>query len=386
MIGRLAAVAAALIAAACTATPPAMAPTPGPTHEPGALNVTVILDLSGSRAPNGGPQRDALQLWLDQQGSRSPRVRLRVVDVAGSTARAILELKRAATEERADAVIVGVPIEYDATFARLVELAGLPVLLTLPVAEPATMPGGRWIFALAPTPALLAKLAVDDAAARGVLAPALIVSDESPPAVSERIAVQAELTGRGATAPLMKVTSAEAAQRLAGPLAAARGVFFAGAMPSYVVAARSAATSARAPRLYFSYLAEIAQLGELRDAATLAVWPGTRALAAPAVPSRTTFVQSFTDRHGPPGTHAAVAYDALSLLAAAADRGVDAETLRARLEVNALVGAATTYTFSGSRHAGFAVADLALLRYTGPRSAPSLAPDPRLERQPALTP
>jgi ABC-type branched-subunit amino acid transport system substrate-binding protein len=157
-------------------------------------------------------------------------------------------------------------------------------------------------------------------------------------------------------------------------------------MPSYVVAARSAATSARAPRLYFSYLAEIAQLGELRDAATLAVWPGTRVLAAPAVPSRTTFVQSFTDRHGPPGTHAAVAYDALSLLAAAADRGVDAETLRARLEVNALVGAATTYTFSGSRHAGFAVADLALLRYTGPRSAPSLAPDPRLERQPALTP
>ena len=179
MSARLAAVALALGLAACTAGPAPITATPAPTHEAGALNVTALLDLSGDRTPNGGSQRDALQLWLDQQGTRTPQVRVRFVDVAGSEARTILELKRAATEGRADAVIVGVPVDYDAAFARIVELAGLPVLFTLPIPDPATLAGGRWAFALAPTPAQLAKAAIDDATRRGVLVPSLIVSDES---------------------------------------------------------------------------------------------------------------------------------------------------------------------------------------------------------------
>src|SRR5207302_20185 len=81
---------------------------------------------------------------------------------------ALVERRRAAVEERADGIIVGASAEYDAAFASAVQLARLPVLFTLPVAEPAVAGGGS-AFALAPTPADLAKAALDDAAARTVL-------------------------------------------------------------------------------------------------------------------------------------------------------------------------------------------------------------------------
>ena len=389
MSARLAAVALALGLAACTAGPAPITATPAPTHEAGALNVTALLDLSGDRTPNGGSQRDALQLWLDQQGTRTPQVRVRFIDVAGSEARTILELKRAATEGRADAVIVGVPVDYDAAFARIVELAGLPVLFTLPIPDPATLAGGRWAFALAPTPAQLAKAAVDDATRRGVLVPSLIVSDESGPAVAERVALQAELAKRGLGVPLAKVTAADVAPRLAGPLMAARSVFFAGAVPAYAAAARPAIGSPSGPLLYFSYLVEPAALGELREAAALATWPGSRRTLAPppdAPPARAAFVRGYADRYGPPGTHAAVAYDAVSMLSGFAGTGVDAAVIRNTLEAAPFAGVATTFTFAPVRHAGFATGDLVYLRWTAERSFPMLAPDPRVEHQPGFTP
>src|SRR2546430_14610718 len=85
-------VALALLLAACRASPPVVAPTPAPTHELGALSVTALLDLSGARAPSGATQRDALQLWLAQPGSRPPPGRLRVVDRTGRAAPAVLGL------------------------------------------------------------------------------------------------------------------------------------------------------------------------------------------------------------------------------------------------------------------------------------------------------
>src|SRR5690348_18468731 len=85
-----------VVVGACTAANPSATPTPAPTRDPNALNVTALLDLSGSRAPNGAPQRDALQLWVDQHASAAPRVKLKIVDVAGSPAKTALELRRAA--------------------------------------------------------------------------------------------------------------------------------------------------------------------------------------------------------------------------------------------------------------------------------------------------
>src|SRR5438874_7014358 len=90
--------AAVLLLAACTATPPSAGSPPPPTREPGTYAVTALLDLSGSRGPRGDAQRSAMQQWASggdaQRGT--PHLKLRIVDVAGSDARLLLELKRAA--------------------------------------------------------------------------------------------------------------------------------------------------------------------------------------------------------------------------------------------------------------------------------------------------
>jgi ABC-type branched-subunit amino acid transport system substrate-binding protein len=365
-------VALALAISACTAPGPSITPTPAPTREPGALNVTALLDLSASRGPNGAPQRDALQLWADQHATSSPRVRLKIVDVAGSPAKTVLELRRAAVDDRADAIVVGVPVDYDDAFADAVQLASVPVLFTLPVPDPATSDGG-WAFALAPTPAQLARATIDDAARRDSLVVSVVVSDESRVAVTERVALVAELTRRGVTPNVLTVTPADAAQRVRRFYPVAQiTFFFAGQPKPYLEAARTAPTGAS---LYLSYLCDPGEAADLRDAATLASWPGSRWIAAPSTtpsPVRAAFVEAFTDRAGPPTTHAASAYDALGLLAAAASGGVEPARLRDRLQAAPFAGVATTYSFSASRRAGFALDDLVFLRYAGARAAPAV--------------
>src|SRR5258708_29740995 len=84
-----------LTIASCTATPPVVvAPTPSPTREPGTIAVTALLDLSGSRGPKGDAQRGAMQQFVDAQRG-SPRVKLHVVDVAGSEPQLPLQLNPA---------------------------------------------------------------------------------------------------------------------------------------------------------------------------------------------------------------------------------------------------------------------------------------------------
>jgi ABC-type branched-subunit amino acid transport system substrate-binding protein len=360
----------AVVLSACTAASPSTTASPVPTREPGALNVSVLLDLSGPRAPSGGPQRDAMQLWVDRQPTgASPRVRLKIVDLAGSPSKMILELRKAAVEDRADAIVIGAVVDYDETFASAVQLAGVPVLFTLPVPDPASGAGG-WAFALGPTPAQLARLTIEEAALHGRLSGALLVSDESTAAISERIALGAELASRGIAASVMKVTPADVA-RFRPMLALSRLIFLAGTPKPYLETARNATAGTF---LYLSYLSEPGDLGELGDAAALASWPGSRAIAASATQSaaRAAFTQSFTDRAGPPTTHAASAYDALTILALAADGGLEPTRLRDRLQAGTFAGIATTYSFSASRRAGFALEDLVFLRWRGARTPPAV--------------
>jgi ABC-type branched-subunit amino acid transport system substrate-binding protein len=367
MHGRTLAFAVAVAISACTAANPSTSPTPAPTREPGSLNVTALLDLSGSRAPSGEPQRDALQLWADQHATGSPRVRLKIVDVGGSPSKTVLELRRAAVEDRADAIVVGVPLDYDQPFAAAVQLAQVPVLFTLPITDPAV--AGGWAFALAPTPAQLARAVLDHAAARAVLTSTVVVSDESVTAISERAALVAEMSRRGVTANVIKVTASDAGQRLRAIPPLTPIVFFAGTPKSYLDGARQSATGTL---LFLSYLSDLGDIADLREAAAQATWPGSRWIAAgtSANQDRTAFAQSYADRAGAPTSPAATAYDALSLLAAAAEEGMEPVRMRDRLQTAAFTGVATTYTFSMSRRAGFAFDDLALLGYTGARTAP----------------
>jgi hypothetical protein len=360
-------IATVFLLAACAQPPPSTSPSPSATHDPATLNVTALLDLSGPRLPSGAPQRDALQLWADQHVSTVPRLRLRIVDVASVRSRAIIELRRAIVDEHADAVIVGVPVDYDEALATAVELARVPVLFTLPVPDP----GRGWGFALAPTPAQLAKAELDDAAGRIVLASTMVVSDESASAVPERAAVVADLTGRGVSPTVMKVTPADGA-KLRAALPTATVAVFAGPAKAYLDAVRGATAPTY---LYFSYLSDAADIGDLREAASLAVWPGSRWIAGASVttdPARLAFTQTVGARAGPPSTAAASAFDALGMVSASAERTVDPTAMRDGLETRSYAGIATTYSFTGARHAGFASADIVMLRYTGTRVAPAV--------------
>lgn len=378
------AVALALLLAACAAPPAELSPTPSPTHEPGTTAVTVLLDLSGARAPSGVAQRNAMQLWLDQDQARGGRQRLRVkfVDLAGSDARLLIELRRAAEEDRADAVVLGVPFAYDETFARALGIARLPVFLTLPAPEPMALPGGGWAFALAPTPGNLARAALADASRRGPLGPILLASDESPPAIAERLALARELEQRGLLAPtVVQVSAQDAAARVRAGAAFARNAFFTGPATTYVDAVRSLAAAGITPRVHLSYLIESADATALREGADLATWPGSRNVAAastaPTTADRAAFLQAYAARHGAASTLAAAAYDALALIDAAAADTPDRALLRDRIEATTFAGIATRYAFTAARHAGFDTADLAYLRWSaGPRVGFALAPEP----------
>lgn len=379
---------ATLLAAAilsCSPPAPVIQPTPAPTREPNTLSISVLLDLSGSRAPSGQPQRNAMQLWLDQAQVQSPTVKLKVkfVDVASSTARLLIALRHAVIDDRADAVIVGTPAALDDTFAQAAITSGVPIIFTLPVPEPMTTQGGHWIFSLAPTPDTIARAEVDDILARGLREPSLLLSDESPAAIADRVAITAELARRGFTPPsALVVTGNDAAAKIRGPLAVAKSIVFAGAAGPYGAAIRSIPVSANAPRVYLSYLTETGDLASLGAEGALVTWPGSRYLATISVPplgQRIEFVRTFTERSGPPSTLAATAYDALAFIegaAALAPSELDPAHLRQRLETFTFAGVVTLYSFTPIRHVGFATDDLAYLRWNAGRNAPFLASEP----------
>jgi ABC-type branched-subunit amino acid transport system substrate-binding protein len=377
----------AAIVLACSAPLVEITPTPSPTHEPGTTQVTVFLDLSGGRAPSGVAQRNAMQLWLDQAQTRGGQQRLRAkfVDLAGSDARLLVELRRAAVEDRADVIVIGAPFAYDETFARALQLARLPVLLTLPAPEPASLPGGGWVFALAPTYRDVARTVVTDATQRGVLQPTLLASDESPPAIAERLALASELEQRGLIPPtVVPVNAQDAPARIRAGASLARSILFTGPAATYIDATRSLAAAGITPRVYLSYLMESGDASTLREGADLATWPGSRNLAvvstAPTTADRAAFLQTYATRHGAPSTLAATAFDALAMIDAAAE-GVggtpDRMRLRDRLAATTFAGITTRYTFTAARHAGFDNADLVLLRWSvGARVGFALAPEP----------
>lgn len=370
---------AVLVLTACVRPPQPIADV-SPTPEPGYLDVTALLDLSGDRAPRGDAQRNALALWNDlaQARGRGPvRIRVNVVDVGGSDARMLIELRRAAVEGRADAVIVGAPVSFGTpAFSDAVQAAELPILMTMPLDEPATERGGRWVFAIAPTPEQIARRVV-------VITPSpldtLVITAEGRPADAEVGAILREWRRTARTYPQeLRVDRRDeviqAAVRLASP---GRRVHLAGPPRYWSTLGAALKQGGRGATYVLSYLTDHSDLGEFRDGLD-AVWPAPLHLTLAAIPPNSTasarrqFVQSYADRHGPPTAHAVAAYDALSALALAAERSGadDRERLREQLELTTFAGIATTYAFSVSRHAGHSGEDLALYRWSG--SAPVL--------------
>ena len=376
----------ALLLIGCATTPPSVASTPQPTHEPNALNVSVLLDLSGPRAPSGQPQRDAMQTWLDltKNDATATKLRVKFVDVASSESKLLLELRRAVVSERADAVVVGVSVAGDDSFAEAADVARVPVLLTLPAPEPVSGRLGTWVFALAPSPSIIAVAIASDIVDRGIAAPMLLATDESAPANVERAAFVADLGRRHIDAPkAVEIGGTEGPTRIRLATPIAKSAVFAGPAASYGDLIRPLAP--RAPteiaRIYLSYLTETADLVSLKDASAFVTWPGSRwisAISNPPVPgTRAEFLRIYGDQHGAPSTLAATAFDALALLdwtVRVAPSDFDAAHLRQRLEANTFGGVVTTYRFTSSRHVGFRDDDLALLVWDRQRGAAMVPP------------
>jgi hypothetical protein len=383
---RRVAAALALLAASCSAPAPPVVATPVPTREPGVLSVVAFLDLSGPRSALGMAQRNALQLWSEEQRSRRTPVQVRTVDVGDSDARLLLELRRAAVDEPVDAAIVGTPVVWDETLGRALDLAAMPVLFTLPLgSDPVVRAGGRWGFALAPLTSRLAAWEIDDATRRGALTPSLVLTMTATRVDPMAAALDAELARRSLE-PLTHVAlpaDGSVPPVVRSGLSVLRSVHCT-APPSSCAAVAEAARSAGAPTFfYLPYATAPSEIGERRDLAARAVWPGSAWTlpfdAPPVMPlnqARDRFLRAYTERWGAAGTQAATAYDALSLLGAAKDRGGadDPAALRDALERITMPLIASTYSFGPARHTGPDPADLAYLRWSGSTVAPALAP------------
>lgn len=368
--------------AICAALLLACARTPGPliqaspSPEPGVVEVTALLDLSGSGAALGAAQRNALDLWVDLDRARGARVplRLSVVDVGTSEARLLIELRRAA-EGGADAAIVGVPVDLDRPgFLDIAQVAQLPLLLTLPVTEPSGEEGGRWLFAFGPTPEQIARRVIGPAR---TLIDTFVVARDDRGIDAETDAVLSAYGRVNDTEPgLLRVDPAEPATIQAAARVVAAGgsrVHVMGAPRDWAAFAQTVKQLGRpVTRYVLSYLTEPADGGEFRDGLD-ASWPAPRNLSLGAIApdgaaaARRQFVESYASRHGAPSAHAGAAFDALTALALAAERaGADSrERLRERLEATAFAGVSTTYAFSMTRHAGYGGDDLALYRWRG---------------------
>jgi hypothetical protein len=109
-------------------------------------------------------------------------------------------------------------------------------------------------------------------------------------------------------------------------------------------------------------------------------WPGSRTLAPLSFEPfafQRVFIQAFTDRHGPPSSLAAAAYDALGIIDIAARQApaeLDSLSLRVRIGTGGYAGVVTRYSFTPQRHAGFSADDLVYLRWNSQRGAPFIAP------------
>ena len=319
-----------------------------------------------------------MQLWIDQPRISPVRLRVKFVDVSGSDAKLLLELRRAVVEDRADAIVIGAPLPEGDTFKQAIQVASVPVLLTLPVADPTSAVGGRFTFALAPTPTAIAHALANDLIARGVLEPMLLAGDESAGAIVERSALVADLLTRSIVAPMpVSLAASGGPQRVRNAAAVAKSVVLFGASVPYGDVIRSLSISPTAPRVYLSYLTETADVTNLREQSALVTWPGSRSLLPGFVTTQDqrTFLQSFRDRHGAPSTLAATAYDALGLIDIAARQApteLDAGNLRLRIETGTFRGVVTRYSFNPQRHTGFATDDLVYVRWDAQREGPAL--------------
>jgi len=294
-----------------------------------------------------------MQQWADAQRA-APRLKLRIVDVAGSDAKVLLELKHLSEAGTTDAVVIGVPTILDDSLTRAVGLLARPVLFTFPVADPVTAgQSGRWMFGLAPSPEALARVTVDSLPS--LATPAIVVTSGSLVAGREELAIASVFRAQERPMPFVMSAAPDQrdlfAQRFRPFARAGSAVFFAGAASDYLSPVRLIPTDPTGgPSVFLSYLTDANDASRLGDVSAAARWPALRRVIGGTV-----------------GMHAATATDALALIASAVDGTGDAERSRTKIEGGTFAGIATTYSFTPSRHSGVDLGEIAFVAWESGR-------------------
>lgn len=357
---------------ACSVPPPPIG-TSTPSPEAGIVEVTALLDLSGPGAPIGTAQRSAMELWLDRHRASAgrPEVRVTFVDVAGSEASLLIELRRAAEDRHADAAIIGVSVAYGTVLGRAIDLSAMPVLFTLPldVTDPVSLPGGRWSFALAPPLPRLAAATINDAVDRGVLSPALVLRRDATARDPVADATRAEMRRRGRD-PLTEIplpAGGAVPPVVRSSLSVLRSAHCTATITACGAVAREARAVSSPTFFYLPYTTAPSEIQAEGDLAARAIWPASRWIipAEAGTAEQERFVADHAERFGPAGSHAAVAYDAITLVALAAAEGGadDPELSRAALEGITMPLIASSYTFNAQRHSGSRPEDVTFVQW-----------------------
>jgi hypothetical protein len=207
---------------------------------------------------------------------------------------------------------------------------------------------------------------LDDSARRGTAGSSAIVTDakDSIDAYADAIAATAAAQSIGVPRRVVIAGSDAVPATLRSAMSGLRSLHCTAAASVCGALARIA-QSAHAPTLfYLSYLTAASEVSSRADLAARSIWPGS--------------IRAFADERGPASTAAASAYDAMTLLAAAAQRSGpgDRQAMRDALERITMSLIATTYSFGPSRHAGADLNDLAELRWAGTRVVLAASPPP----------
>ena len=278
-------------------------------------------------------------------------MKVRLVDVAGSDAKLLVELKRAADAGDTDAFVVGVPATIDDALASAIALVKRPVLFTMPIAEP-TGDAARWMFGLAPTPVSLARAVVAALPARSTTA--VIVTNGTLASGREELALASAFQEDGRPLPFVLTAAPEVrdtfSQRAKPFFNPSTALFFTGPAASYLDPQRLLPEPAASGPVFLSYLTDASDASRIGDAVSAVRWPGLPRPTGSGL-----------------GTHAATARDALALLATSSDPSGDPERTRTRIEGGTFAGIAATYAFSTSRHTGVDPHEIALLAWQGGR-------------------
>ena len=343
-----------------------------------SLVVGAVVDVTGSAAAIGGPERDALQLAADQinesGGINGRKVTLTVLDAKSDVAESAKDATSLLTDKHVDVVIGSSRSAPSLAMRPVVERARVP-MVSLAAAQ-SIIEGSHWVFKMPPSDSVVFAQLVDyfhhqgfhrigllrDASALGDGVDQLIDKAGSPYGISTATVEKFDAADVDFTAQLVALRSAHTDANViygsGASIALATKQYRQLALTAPLIHSYGAATST------FLQLAGTAADGVILNGNRQLIVDSLRA-SDPTKAVIEKFSTAFQKRYGrPPTPFAGYAYDAVNLVAAACRQGsCSPAALRDQLErITDFQGVTGTYDFSAADHSGLPKSPLVMLR------------------------